>query len=139
MVVAEVCLTTIIRTTRASPASTLAPVMEMYVGACTSAGPGESPQPFLANTITINRLRLTKANMIQNSTLESNFTVFSKILNVHSHCSKTSNENMAKYELIFDPVGNSTTLTIKELKRQEHKIKGMEENTAEERCPQNFG
>lgn len=52
MVVSELHLTFIIRTTRAHPVATLVPVGEMPLGLPTSSlGPGEGPQAFLAVSI----------------------------------------------------------------------------------------
>lgn len=39
---------------------------------------------------------------------------------------------MAKQELIFDSSGNSTIITMRELKRQKHRIKRTEKNMSEE-------
>lgn len=39
---------------------------------------------------------------------------------------------MAKQELIFDSSGNSTIITMKELKRQKHRIKRTEKKMREE-------
>ena len=61
MVFAELHSAIIIRTTRAGPATILAPVGEMSVGTCyKSSGPGEVPQAFLADSITINSLGPTQ-------------------------------------------------------------------------------
>ena len=52
MVVSELHLTFIIRTTGAHPVATLVPVGEMPLGLPTSSlGPGEGPQAFLAASI----------------------------------------------------------------------------------------
>lgn len=58
MVVAKVHLLSIIRTTRASPASALAPVRDSPQGLC------KHPQALLANSIIISRLRLSLNNVI---------------------------------------------------------------------------
>lgn len=61
MVTAEVYLTLIVRTARASPAPALAPVGEMSVGAHhNSMGPGEHRQAFLADSLSIHGLRPTR-------------------------------------------------------------------------------
>ena len=67
MVVAEVNLAIIIRTTRASPATMLALGGEMFVW--TPAGQGEWPQAFLADSITIDRLRPTEKKVLYFLTL----------------------------------------------------------------------
>lgn len=62
MTVAEV-RAAVIRTTQASPATTLAMVEEMSMGTH-HKDPGECPQAFLAGGIIINRLRLMELTQL---------------------------------------------------------------------------
>ena len=45
---------------------------------------------------------------------------------------------MAKEELIFDSSGNSIIITMKELKRQKHRIKKKQKKNKRRGCQQNF-
>ena len=59
MFVSNVCLVII----RTSPVTALAPVGEMPMGAChSSRGPSECPQAFLADSVTVDRLRPMQNN-----------------------------------------------------------------------------